>query len=212
MYSGIFRVGKRSPDTAHQSISEYPPQKCLAASAGRTGTFHLKREQNEHALVVPSQLLLSFLQTWRSPYCAADDNCSQKILSRQLSICNRAVSSLEFGISSGIRVKSNIAYGYRIEGGKAIICKEEAEKLQQLFKTTLPGCLCQKQHPAQESKPRILTGAGNTKWYDSTINKILRNEKYMGDALLQKTVTTDFLTKKRVKNTKRLFLDKLEFT
>lgn len=47
----------------------------------------------------------------------------------------------------------------------------------------------------------ILTGAGNTKWYDSTINKILRNEKYMGDALLQKTVTTDFLTKKRVKNT-----------
>lgn len=46
----------------------------------------------------------------------------------------------------------------------------------------------------------ILTGAGNTKWYDSTINKILRNEKYMGDALLQKTVTTDFLTKKRVKN------------
>ncbi|SDF62317.1 Recombinase [Eubacterium pyruvativorans] len=58
----------------------------------------------------------------------------------------------------------------------------------------------------------ILTGAGNTKWYDSTINKILRNEKYMGDALLQKTVTTDFLAKKRVKNTKRLFLDKLEFT
>ena len=71
--------------------------------------------------------------------CAADDNCSQKILSRQLSICNRAVSSLEFGISSGIRAKSNIAYGYRIEGGKAIICKEEAEKLQQLFKNYLAG-------------------------------------------------------------------------
>ena len=29
---------------------------------------------------------------------------------------------------------------------------------------------------------------------------ILRNEKYIGDALLQKTVTTDFLTKKRVEN------------
>ena len=26
----------------------------------------------------------------------------------------------------------------------------------------------------------ILTGAGKTKWYDSTINKILRNEKYTG--------------------------------
>ena len=46
----------------------------------------------------------------------------------------------------------------------------------------------------------ILTGAGKTKWYDTTINKILRNEKYYGDALLQKTYTTDFLTKSRVKN------------
>ena len=29
---------------------------------------------------------------------------------------------------------------------------------------------------------------------------ILKNEKYMGEALLQKTYTVDFLTKKRVKN------------
>ncbi len=46
----------------------------------------------------------------------------------------------------------------------------------------------------------ILTGAGKTKWWTSTINKILRNEKYIGDALLQKTYTTDFLNKTRVKN------------
>ena len=46
----------------------------------------------------------------------------------------------------------------------------------------------------------ILTGAGKEKWHTSTINKILRNEKYMGDALLQKTYTTDFLTKKRIRN------------
>ena len=46
----------------------------------------------------------------------------------------------------------------------------------------------------------ILTGAGKTKWHTSTINKILRNEKYIGDALLQKTYTTDFLTKTRIKN------------
>lgn len=34
----------------------------------------------------------------------------------------------------------------------------------------------------------------------STLKKILTNEKYIGDALLQKTVTTDFLNKKRVVN------------
>ena len=46
----------------------------------------------------------------------------------------------------------------------------------------------------------ILNGAGREKWHTSNINQILRNEKYIGDALLQKTYTTDFLTKKRVKN------------
>ena len=46
----------------------------------------------------------------------------------------------------------------------------------------------------------ILNGVGREKWHTSNINQILRNEKYIGDALLQKTYTTDFLTKKRVKN------------
>ena len=46
----------------------------------------------------------------------------------------------------------------------------------------------------------IKTAVGKTKWVATTLRKILRNEKYIGDALLQKTVTTDFLTKKRVEN------------
>jgi len=41
---------------------------------------------------------------------------------------------------------------------------------------------------------------GKAKWYESSIRKMLSNEKYKGEALLQKTYTTDFLTKKRVKN------------
>lgn len=46
----------------------------------------------------------------------------------------------------------------------------------------------------------IRNGAGNVKWYDSSVKKILTNEKYMGDALLQKTITVDFLTHKRINN------------
>lgn len=41
---------------------------------------------------------------------------------------------------------------------------------------------------------------GEPKWHTSTIQGMLRNEKYMGDALLQKTYTQDYLTKKTVKN------------
>lgn len=46
----------------------------------------------------------------------------------------------------------------------------------------------------------ILTGAGKEKWRAETLQKILKNEKYIGDALLQKTYTVDFLEKKRVPN------------
>ena len=34
-------------------------------------------------------------------------------------------------------------------------------------------------------------------WYSSTVQSILQNEKYKGDALLQKSYTVDFLTKKK---------------
>ena len=47
---------------------------------------------------------------------------------------------------------------------------------------------------------KIKTVTGNIKWWDSTIAGILENEKYYGDALLQKTITVDFLTHKRVEN------------
>lgn len=47
---------------------------------------------------------------------------------------------------------------------------------------------------------KIKNWNGNTKWYESTIKSILQNEKYKGDAILQKTYTVDFLSKTRVKN------------
>ena len=41
----------------------------------------------------------------------------------------------------------------------------------------------------------IPSPSGKSKWSVTTINSILRNEKYKGDALLQKSFTVDFLTK-----------------
>lgn len=43
-------------------------------------------------------------------------------------------------------------------------------------------------------------GAGNLKWYESNIRQILTNEKYIGDALLQKTYTVNTFDKKKVAN------------
>ena len=46
----------------------------------------------------------------------------------------------------------------------------------------------------------ILNGAGHKKWHESNIKQILTNEKYIGDALLQKTYTKSILDKKRCRN------------
>ena len=50
------------------------------------------------------------------------------------------------------------------------------------------------------TKLKIPTPGGKDKWTTSTIKSILTNEKYKGDALLQKSYTVDFLTKKKKKN------------
>ena len=46
----------------------------------------------------------------------------------------------------------------------------------------------------------VRSPAGKDKWHPSSVLSILENEKYKGDALLQKTFTVDFLTKKSKKN------------
>lgn len=46
----------------------------------------------------------------------------------------------------------------------------------------------------------IKTVTGHTVWSATVIDKMLANEKYMGDALMQKTYTVDFLTEKKVMN------------
>lgn len=46
----------------------------------------------------------------------------------------------------------------------------------------------------------ILTATGEKAWHEKVIQGMLQNEKYCGDTMLQKTITENFLTGKRVKN------------
>ena len=50
------------------------------------------------------------------------------------------------------------------------------------------------------NKEKIPTPMGKKTWYYSVVRSILQNEKYIGDAILQKTFSISFLTKKRKKN------------
>ncbi|MDR5586050.1 recombinase family protein [Clostridium aquiflavi] len=99
-----------------------------------------------------------------------------------------------------IQINTNRFLGYTKDENKhLIIVPEEAEIIKRIYREYLEGSSMDKIKKGLE-RDGILTSAGKKRWHTSTIRKILSNEKYMGDALLQKTYTVDFLTKKRVKN------------
>lgn len=108
---------------------------------------------------------------------------------------------LQFRYQNGqVQINHNRFLGYTKDAdGHLIIDPEQAEVVKRIYREYLEGLSMDKIAAGLE-RDGILTGAGKTRWHTSTINKILRNEKYIGDALLQKTYTTDFLSKTRVKN------------
>ena len=83
--------------------------------------------------------------------------------------------------------------------GKLIIVPEEAEVVRKIFNLYLQGLSISR--IAKELQAQgIKTVTGNEKWHPGTIHKMLICEKYIGDALLKKTYTIDFLSKKKVIN------------
>lgn len=85
------------------------------------------------------------------------------------------------------------------ENGNLVINEEQAKIVRRIFREYLDGKGYAAIGRGLEADG-IITVAGKTKWWDSTIKGILENEKYYGELLLQKTVTVDYLTKKRVNN------------
>ena len=82
------------------------------------------------------------------------------------------------------------------EDGMLKINEEQAKVVRRIYGMFLQG---QSAYAIARkfTEEKILTPAGKTTWYASTVKSILTNEKYKGDALLQKTYTADFLTKKK---------------
>ena len=94
--------------------------------------------------------------------------------------------------------------GYRKgTGGKPEIIPEQAEVIRLIFNSYLQGDSLQSIKAKLETVG-ALTARGNTAWSAQSIQRILQNEKYCGDVLLQKTFTEDVLTGAHKKNTGQL--------
>ena len=99
-----------------------------------------------------------------------------------------------------VTVPFNRFLGYdRGPDGNLVVNPEQAKLVQRIY-----GMFLQGRSPFQIAtaltKEGIPSPGGKDHWNASNIRSILTNEKYKGDALLQKSYTVDFLTKKKKMN------------
>lgn len=89
---------------------------------------------------------------------------------------------------------------YRDHFGRLVIEPTEARIVEYIYESCLEGAT-PAEIAAALTEQGIKSPMGNDLWSAGTVRSILRNEKYCGDALMQKTYTKDFRTHKSVKNT-----------
>ena len=87
--------------------------------------------------------------------------------------------------------------------GKPRIVPEQAETVRFIYDRYLAGDSIREIKAALECR-KIPTVSGKEVWMGSHIRNILTNEKYCGDALLQKTFIQDCISKKVIPNTGQL--------
>ena len=93
--------------------------------------------------------------------------------------------------------KGSVAYSWFLGYDKDFkVNEEQADTVRLIYKLFISG-LSQYAITKELESRAIKTPSGKDNWHVSTIKSILTNEKYRGDALLQKGYTADFLQKTR---------------
>ena len=171
--------------------------KSVSRFARNTVTLlEMVRELKEHGIAVffekerldtlsgDGELMLSFLASFAQEESrSVSENCKWRVRK---------------DFSEGKPMNLMLLYGYRSEKGRIVIDPEEAAVVRRIFHDYTHG-LGSSLIAESLRKERIPCRLGG-RWSSSLIRTMLTNEKYMGDALLQKTFCADHLTKKKVVN------------
>lgn len=100
-----------------------------------------------------------------------------------------------------IRINTSRFLGYdKDEHGKIIINESEAKVVRMIFNLYISG-MSYREITKHLIENGFKNGRKEVVWHPANIMNILKNEKYMGDVLLQKRVTLDYLSHKSVINT-----------
>ena len=137
------------------------------------------------------------------------DSKGEVLLTIMASLAQQESESLSANVRMGIQfrnqqgkvqVNHNWFLGYTKDAdGNLVIDPAQAKIVRRIYREYLEGASFLQIKRNLEADG-LENGAGHKKWYESNIQQILTNEKYIGDALLQKTYTVNILDKKRSTN------------
>lgn len=125
------------------------------------------------------------------------------------SLAQQESESISSNVKMGLKMKMKrgelvgfngcLGYDYNPIDKTISINEEEAETVRYIFNRYVEGAgafVIAK----ELTKLNYKTKKGSTKWHESTVRGIIKNEKYKGDILLGKTFTVDPLTHRRLEN------------
>ena len=147
----------------------------MVRSLSKLGVYLFFEKENIDTEHMSSELMLSILSSIAE--------------SESRSISENSKWSVKHRFEEGTFIISFPPYGYANVDGKMVIVPEEAVVVKEIFERTISG----------QGSYRIakwLNEAGipsklGVKWHSSTVKGILKNEKYTGDVIFQKTYTDD---------------------
>ena len=141
-------------------------------------------EQNIDSLSGDGELMLTILASFaQEERKNVSDNCKWRIRK---------------DFSEGKPMNLPLLYGYRRGKGRIVIDEREAEIVRFIFRSCLNGM--GKGRITETLRAQGVPCRLGGEWLTETVGGILKNEKYTGDALLQKTYIENHLTKRKCFN------------
>lgn len=140
-------------------------------------------EQNIHTISAEGELLLTIL----SGYAQEES----------LSVSENQKWKIRHGFEEG-KPTPVVMLGYKLNGDTFEVIPKEAKVVKMIFDYYLSG-MGQNMIANKLNEMHIKTKLGN-EWDHAAVRRILQNEKYCGDLLLQKFYKENHLTKRKMKN------------
>jgi len=144
-------------------------------------------KENIHSISGDGELMLTILASFaQEESLSVSENCKWRIR-----------NNYEEGIPKGFTI-----YGYDIKKRKMTVNEGQANIVRQIFKMYLTGK--GSNVIAKSLNEDGISSPMGKMWSECVIMDILKNEKYIGDLLLQKYYSKDHISKRTMKNDGRL--------